>query len=179
MKFNADGYLEAGLHPTNLANVKTHFVDAFPPPSTRSKVYAGYKRHMAELQKSSVTFEQFLDGSFVSSKHDPGDIDLLAMADLHVIDALSVAEKQRLIDLFLGQRSKVTYECDAYFLPSVPDTDPAYPQFRAQRKYWMGEFGFDRVDRPKGILTITVSPVTPAPSGTVPVEPPAIPTGSP
>ena len=158
MKFDANGYLDAGLHPTTLADIRTHFVDPFPAPSTRPTVYAGYERHTAELQKSSVEFEQFLDGSFVSNKQDPGDIDLLGMADLHAIDALPAAEKQRLHDLFLGPACKQTYECDAYFLPSVPDTDPAYPHFRRQRKYWMGEFGFDRMDRPKGILTIKVSP---------------------
>lgn len=102
----------------------------------------------------------------MSSKSDPGDIDLLCMGDQATLDALPSNEKALLGPLVLGAGTKPAYECDSYFLASFPDTDPAYQHYRQLRKYWLGEFGFDRVDRPKGILTIDVTP--PPPSGPVP-----------
>ncbi|MBE9606117.1 hypothetical protein IAI18_14720 [Acetobacteraceae bacterium H6797] len=158
MKFNSTGYLDAGLHPVSIEQIKLWFVDPFVIPTTRGDIYEGYLRHSEELKKFGFKFEQFIDGSFVSSKQDPGDIDLLGMADLHVIDALPDDQKERLLRLFSGHGTKSNFMCDAYFLPSVPEDDPAYQDFRAQRKYWMGEFGYDRSDRPKGILTVSIVP---------------------
>lgn len=162
MQFNADGYLPAGLHKTDLSEMKVHLVDGFPHSIRRPVVFDGYNRHTIDLQKINVLISQFVGGSFVSAKDDPSDVDLLGMADQAAIDALASADRSLLNQLFQGPGSKAAYECDAYFLASFPDTDPAYPHFRAQRKYWMGEFGFDRIDKPKGILTIEVMPNPPA-----------------
>ena len=168
MKFNADGYLAAGLHPTTLTDMKTHLVDAFTSSAKRPRVFAGYSRHTADLQQFPVPVNQFVGGSFVSSKEEPSDIDLLGMADQAKIDQMDPAKQAAFMQMFLGDGSKPAYECDAYFLASFPDTDPAYPHYRVMRKYWMGEFGFDRLDKPKGILTLTVapSPEPPTPAAT-------------
>lgn len=174
MNFNVDGYLNAGLHSSNLADIKTHFVDNFPATSTRLTVYDGYKNHSAQLVTFGVDFNQFLDGSFVSSKENPGDIDVLTMADHAKVNALSPVEQVRLRQLFLGKGSKPQYQCDSFFLTSFPDTDPAYQHYREQRKYWMGEFGFDRVDKPKGILTVDVL-AAPPPAAPTPTSPPVTP----
>lgn len=175
MKFNADGYLDAGLHQATLSDIKTHLVDTFPPTSTRLKVYKGYKRHTEELETFGFPINQFVDGSFVSSKKDPGDVDLLGIADRKTVDALPAAERQRLNKLFLGEANKLDYECHTFFLASVPETDPAFAAFRATRKYWMGEFGFDRVDKPKGILTLAIQPRPPTPTPQTPIPAPTAP----
>lgn len=158
MNFNSDGYLPAGLHKSDLSEMETYLVDGFPHSIRRPVVFEGYTRHTADLQTIDVPVSQFVGGSFVSAKDDPSDVDLLGMGEQTAIDALAPADLNRLAQLFQGPGSKAAYECDAYFLASFPDTDPAFPHFRAQRKYWMGEFGFDRIDKPKGILTIEVIP---------------------
>lgn len=158
MHFNSDGYLPAGLHQSDLSEMKVHLVDGFPHSIRRPVVFDGYRRHTADLQTIDVSISQFVGGSFVSAKDDPSDVDLLGMGDQAAVDALAPADRSRLFQLFQGPGSKATHECDAYFLASFPDTDPAFPHFRTQRKYWMGEFGFDRLDKPKGILKVEVTP---------------------
>lgn len=50
-----------------------------------------------------------------------------------------------------------------YYMVSVPETHPQYQFFRERRQYWMGEFGYDRKDQPKGIVrTLLASPATTA-----------------
>jgi hypothetical protein len=157
MNFNSNGYLEPGIHDLELSALEEHFVKGFPTSTTRPRIIDGYKRHRSELESLSIELEQLLDGSFVSTKNDPGDIDLVCFADADAVDQLSPDDKNRLRLLTLGSSTKGSHLCDAYFCPTVPETDPRYPTVRQSRKYWMGEFGYDRQDRPKGILRTRIA----------------------
>lgn len=157
MNFNADGYLDAGLHDLELEGIIEHFVTAFPHSSSRTAIMAGYQQHRAAVVALGIPCTQLIDGSFVSSKADPGDIDLVGFMDADAVDALSLEDKTKLIALFSGPVTKANYKCDAYFVPSVPENHPMYQKLRTQRKYWMGEFGYDREDKAKGIVRINIT----------------------
>lgn len=157
MNFNTDGYLEAGLHDMELDGIVEHFVTAFPTSNTRTNIIDGYKKHCQELADLGVACTEFLDGSFASNKSDPGDIDMVGFMDLDAVDALSPADQIKLKALFSGKATRVTHMCDAYFVPTVPVHHPDFDRLRAQRKYWMGEFGYDREDRPKGMIRTEVA----------------------
>lgn len=157
--FNGNGYLEAGIHPMSEDEVKSNFVDEFPASTTRAKIYEGYARHSAELAALSVSGEKYLDGSFTTSKIDPGDIDMVVFADADLLDALPPAEQQQFRALVAGKITQQSHMCDCYFCPTVKDENhPAYQQLRVSRKYWLGEFCFDRSDQPKGIVSVKVQP---------------------
>lgn len=150
--FNANGYLEPGLHRMTIEQFENAFVIPFPHSTTRSNILVGYIRHHAELTEILDAFEQLVDGSFTTNKNDPNDVDLLVLADGDVIDALPDEQKARLDQLVSGKATQEKYLCDAYFCPTYPDTHPLFTHSRPQRKYWMGEFGFDRCDVAKGVV---------------------------
>lgn len=152
--FNATGYLDAGLHEMTIDDFETAFVTPFPYSTTRSNILVGFVKHHNELSALLSSFEQFVDGSFTTNKNDPNDVDLLVMADGDLIDSLSEDDKNRFAALVNGKETQKTHLCDAYFLPVYPDSHPQHQNGRAMRKYWMGEFGFDRSDVPKGIVQL-------------------------
>lgn len=154
MTFNSKGYLEPGLHPMDLDEIEKEFVTPFPHSSTRVLVMEGFRRHAEELQAIVAEYIQYLDGSFVSNKNDPGDVDLVCFIDGDVVDALPADLQSRLRSLLSGPQTRATHQCDAYFCLSYPETHPNFSVYRAQRKYWMGEFGYDRADVPKGIVVV-------------------------
>lgn len=158
MKFNAQGYFEAGIHDFDAGAIEEHLVVGFPTSITRVQILAGYKKHRAEIEALGLTCEQLIDGSFVSTKNDPEDIDLVGLIDADAVDALSPAQQMQLQALFSGQTTKATHLCDAYLCPTVPQNDPRYARLRAARKYWLGEFGYDRQDKPKGMVRTIVNP---------------------
>lgn len=163
MTFNAKGYLEPGLYPMDLNEIENILVTPFPHSSTRPSVMSGFRRHTADLQALVDEYTQFIDGSFVSNKNDPGDIDLVCFIDGDKVDALSPPQQAMLRELLLGPVTKASHYCDAYFCPSYPDTHANYDSYRSKRKYWMGEFGYDRFDVPKGIVVVEQK-ASPAPS---------------
>lgn len=150
-----------------LDKIVEHFVTAFPTSNTRSNIIDGYKKHSAEVAALGVACTEILDGSFASNKADPGDIDMVGFMDLDAVDALDATAQMKLRVLFAGKATRNTHLCDAYFVPTVPEYHPDYNQLRSQRKYWMGEFGYDREDRPKGMIRTQVAPA-PAPAPAAP-----------
>ena len=157
MNFNANGFLDPGIHDVELSAIEEHLVRGFPTSTTRPRIIDGYKRHRTDLETLNIELEQLLNGSFVSTKNDPGDIDLVCFADADTVDRLSPADQIKFRALTLGSSTKSTHLCDAYFCPTVPETDPRYLMVRQNRKYWMGEFGYDRQERPKGILRMRIT----------------------
>jgi hypothetical protein len=153
-KFNAAGYLDAGLHPMGSVDIEKAFVASFPHSSTRKKIFAGYCHHYSELAAIISHFEQYLDGSFISNKNDPGDIDLVVLIDATVVDALTPAQQAKLRELLNSAVARPKFGCDTYFCPVYPKGHPHENEARAQRKYWLGEFGYDRIDVPKGIVHV-------------------------
>ena len=63
MNFNANGYLDPGIHDVDLSAIEEHLVRGFPTSTTRPRIIDGYKRHRSELETLSIELEQLLDGS--------------------------------------------------------------------------------------------------------------------
>jgi hypothetical protein len=158
-KFNGNGYLEPGIHAMSEAEVRANFVDDFPGSGTRAKIHEGYSRHASELAAIGVVDVKYLDGSFTTAKTDPGDIDMVVFADADMLDSLPVDAQLQFKALVSGKATQQTHMCDCYFCPTVnSEFHPAFDQLRAQKKYWLGEFCFDRADKPKGIVSVKVQP---------------------
>lgn len=58
------------------------FVTPFDNTSKRHVLFEEYKRYTHDLRLLlDCPFYQWLDGSFISNKHNPGDIDLISFID--------------------------------------------------------------------------------------------------
>lgn len=170
MAFNAHGYLDAGLHKMDIGTVEDEFVVPFPHSTTRKTIIDGYKKHSIDLLALISKYVNFIDGSFVTNKNDPGDIDLVCFIDGDMLDALPLPTQAQVRALLSGPVTKASHSCDAYFCPTYPETHVKFGSYRSMRKYWMGEFGYDRSDVPKGIVVIEEN-AAPAPVVAAPAAP--------
>jgi hypothetical protein len=145
--FDAHGNLPPGDHWPAEADFEARFVHV-PGSNSRAEIYDGFKRHRAELLDAGVDQDAdcLLDGSFTTSKLDPGDIDLVVE-----VDALLFLESDRLQKLLSGPGAKDEFSCDAYPLIVYPENDPRHAAVTAQgRAYWRKWFGRDRQNHDKG-----------------------------
>jgi hypothetical protein len=80
----ADHFGAAGLnsliHPT-LAEVKERFVAQVTGSLTRAKIWEGWMRHRSEIEKIGLSYATLVDGSFITDKVDPGDVDVCVLVD--------------------------------------------------------------------------------------------------
>jgi hypothetical protein len=102
------------------------------------------------VQDIGIKCEVWIDGSFVTQKPEPADIDVAVFADPNDVNNLSIGKQNLLMMLFgNNNETKLRYKCDVYFLLN-DNTD--------LRSYWRGWFGFSREEKPKGIARLTITP---------------------
>jgi len=151
--FDSLGNIPAGdYHPTK-AEFEARFVDV-PGSSTRHVIYSGYQKHCADLGAAGVSSDarSLLDGSFTTSKTDPGDIDLVVE-----VEERAYLNSRRVQTLLSGPGAKPDYYCDAYPLLVLDTNHPDYDRVtRSGRDYWRKWFGTDRKGNPKGRVWSTV-----------------------
>ena len=75
---NADGLLPVGIFDCSLADVRVRF-GSFQGSDTRQRLFAKLEEMVAALQRSGLFETLLLDGSFVTAKSAPNDIDLVAV----------------------------------------------------------------------------------------------------
>ncbi len=158
MNFNENGYLEPGFHNKDIIEVEDKLVTNFNDSTTRKAIIEGYRAFIRKFKECGINVvEHWIDGSFVSTKENPNDIDMLFIIDKEALDNLP-HDAQNIFsqELFNKNVAIEKYKCDVYLLVRVPEEDPNYLKFVNKRNYWRGQFGFDRYDIPKGIIKINI-----------------------
>jgi hypothetical protein len=139
--------LPPGVHDVSVAELDKQFLNSFSNSSTRAELIAGLRRYVDCLAKFGIRFEIWIDGSFVTHKENPNDVDLVAFASSSEVNCLSADFKRQLRGLFDRISVKQAFKCDVLFAP-IEDMNV--------RSYWRGWYGFDRSENPKGIARLVI-----------------------
>ena len=152
--FNQLGYLTPGFHNWTSDEVNERLVMPFTESKTRANIFHGYSNLCTEILDLCAEVEQWINGSFVTNKLDPNDLDLVNIIPKRIVD--SISEQQ--IDIFLllidGPQAKHQYMCDSYFVPLVDRDDPLWPKIEKMLDYWEKWWGEDRNGLPKGKVRV-------------------------
>lgn len=134
---------------------KVTFVDNFASSTTRQLIIEGYERFLADFKSEIISkFNNWVNGSFTTTKVDPNDIDLVNLVN-HTEE---LNAKSHLLLKFLTQGgSKEAYMVDSYFVPVYPASDPRYVITEQWINYWLEWFGHDREKRKKAIVVLSIS----------------------
>jgi len=76
--FNADGLLPTGIFDCTLAEMRACF-GAFQGSDQRIRLFARLEQLVSAMQRSGLFEVLLVDGSFVTAKPAPNDVDLLAV----------------------------------------------------------------------------------------------------
>ncbi|WP_257294591.1 hypothetical protein [Endozoicomonas sp. YOMI1] len=134
------------MHSITLSDMPELFVTPFKDPSRRAQLLSRFNAFLEKLKEFPVEMEIWIDGSFSTYKESPRDIDLLVVADVNGVNALS-ANQQRLFDVFDSNEAiRLRYDCDVIFVTDLQE----------DHNLWKEIYGLDRNDRPKGIPKIKI-----------------------
>lgn len=141
--------LPEGLHTKVLDDLQSLCVDAFPLSSSRPRLMNGLRTLVRNLDGIGVHADLWIDGSFVTAKLNPEDIDVVLCFGGQ--EELTVTQYQFLRRLLRAQSTaqanyaRLHYGCDFYI---APEARPAY---------WLRWYGHDRKDNPKGIVIVRIN----------------------
>lgn len=142
--------------PATLAEIHFRFVATIPESTRRPQIWNGWMRHRLEIEAMRVPYATLVNGSFLTEKVEPGDVDLCYLFDAGALEGLTPAEEARLAWLASGEPAcKKEYFCDAYMAVQYPLTHPLYAEGLHWATYWSSVFGIDRLGRGKAFLVVT------------------------
>ena len=150
--FDQNGNLPVGFINGTIGEFKERFVVELDGSVTRGDIFSMYLNYCKKMDYLEVAVEQWVDGSYITNKEDPSDIDLVTHID--ALKANESAELQEdLTKLLDNAHCKSQYRCDVYVIPIYPKELPdEYRIYKKSEKYWSKWFGKDRAGNPKGIV---------------------------
>lgn len=139
--FTTDGVLPLGRHIADVAEVEIRLVTAFADSLTRSDLYDGLRRRREELLDIVDVESEWVDGSFVTARRDPGDVDVVTFVGESDLQALEPTERERLSQLTGnagggGPHARLSFGGDCYLVASVPPGHVSHSRYVAVRDYW-------------------------------------------
>lgn len=139
-----------GFHAMTLEQIKSQCVDAFPGSTRRRILYERLVVYLTLLAQVGLPLEVWIDGSFVTEKAEPDDIDVAIIASAEEINVMSPEKLAELSAITETRAVKERYMIHAFLL-LAENVD--------NLSYWRGWFGFQRDNRTaKGVALLEVRP---------------------
>jgi len=143
--------------------LNTRFVAAFPNSNTRSDIFQGFIRLRHEASSTGISAIQWVNGSFVSSKVDPDDIDVVSFVDYDELNKCSHVHGTLINDLLNGgENTKPQYRTHTFLVLACASNHPYFQVYEHWRTYWLEKWGKTYEDKntgikePKGFLKMSI-----------------------
>lgn len=123
---------------------------------TRKDIFTGYRSRREELHSLTRIAYDWVDGSFVTSKRDAGDLDVVTFINGSLIDAMSATDRQRLAELAEGNRPRLVHGCHSFVVAILPVGHPQRAWYENVSSYWSDTWARvkDRPGLQKGFLEV-------------------------
>lgn len=150
LTFDQNGFLtpcEAIL--TDFSTVERVFVDEFPSSTTRRAHFDRYLDYNACLSTYLPDgFTQWVDGSFVTRKKNPDDIDVLTFVDYALFERHEQALR--------GLKKEFAPQVDSYYVPVYPIGHRNRIHYDFDYIDWLHTWGYTtiRPRSPKGFIEL-------------------------
>lgn len=153
-ELESSGFLPAGRYEATAREVEERFVTPFPNSPTRRGLYEAWMDHRNALEELLPLRSQLIGGSFVSSKLDPGDVDLATVFDALAYEALPRHRKKLASSLLWKAYTRDLWGVHSFPIPYFPSGHPARSAHDEGRGRWEAIWGRTRDDEPRGFLEV-------------------------
>jgi len=152
-EFNDYGYLpeSENLYYPQIEEFIERFVEV-DGSRKRKPIFNKYQLYCERFK--SILVKLWVDGSYITSKLNPSDIDLTVHFDAIKFDDLRIIEVMERVHFMDRTYIKRQYECDTLPVPVYPEDHPYYPITKAQSAHWRKWFTKDREGILKGLIEI-------------------------
>ena len=153
---NADGLLPPGIHRLTVDEFEAMFVDGMNDTEHRRRIFKRWRLHRAHLQNLVPISHQWIDGSFVTAKPKPADIDVVTFFDGSDFDVLPPMEKDMFQGLLDGSSTRARWTVDSYGVARMSGSDAERRAYDIATGYWKKQWSSVR-DQPalrKGFVEV-------------------------
>ncbi|KAF2514633.1 DUF6932 family protein [Flavobacterium foetidum] len=137
LTFNNSGLLVPDYKiASTILEFENEFVKKIPS-IRRKEIFEAYVKYNDDFKKvcNLDVLHQWINGSFVSKKINPGDIDLVTFLDYSI-----VLELGSRLDDFIFPHSEEIYGVDAYIIEVYPENHANNFRYISDKAYWLDRF---------------------------------------
>tara|TARA_Y100000815_G_scaffold272699_1_gene302165 strand:+ start:1787 stop:2248 length:462 start_codon:yes stop_codon:yes gene_type:complete len=140
--------LAQGVHKHTLESLEAFTVTAFPKSTRRKPLFDALEVYLQMLRSLGMKGRAVIDGSFITEKVEPDDIDLVLVANHAALSAAPAECRNQLAILTNTGLVKARFNLHVFL---VLDTD------EEQLAYWLKFFGTQRDEiTPKGLAEVRI-----------------------
>jgi len=152
IEFDENGYLKPYMGiEADVDLLKLIFVDSFPKSDRRAFLFDNYLRFLYGFQDNIFPFfEQWIDGSFVTQKDNPKDIDIVTFLHTDVWSRIDTKKLDKFWSFSLEDQF-----IDSYLVEVFSEHHPNYPVYQSEKSNWFKRYQTDRKKVKKGFLKLT------------------------
>jgi len=149
--------LAQGFHQMTVDELRKLCVTNFPESKVRGDIMAGFETIYERAISVGIEGEAWIDGSFLTTKIDPGDVDFIVLADARFRDS-GTPQQEEFIEWLISNEDdpKKSFLCHTDVVLLYPPDSPFYQLTLSARKHWEENvYGFSVASRePKGIAVV-------------------------
>lgn len=148
--------LPAGFHEMSLKDLRVLCVERFPLSRGRGALMNLVEEICSGLSAAKLRAEVWVDGSFLTAKIEPDDVDVVVCLNAAALAAPSLAQRA-VLDRIAGQgHGHGAFNCDSYIHIDYDAGHARHGQGAWMRAYWTKQFGFSRSENMKGIAVVKI-----------------------
>jgi hypothetical protein len=144
--------LPDGVYFCDATELYAAFVRTFPTSRTRTRIWAGFQELMRQPVMLLMDGTLWVDGSFVTGKLDPNDVDVVLFATAAALNDLSAESRSELRRLQDADWSQPRFRTHLFVVAVHAAGDARSAVFEALRCYWREWWGRTRRGTPKGFI---------------------------
>ena len=110
----------------------------------------GFEQVLDELNQKAMPMEIWVDGSFVTEKLNPADVDVVAKVDGKDYDASTQAQRD-VLKWLVGTDLRQQFMCHSFAFVQYEPGHLLAAEGEWWRAYWLRQFGFNRNNEPRGL----------------------------
>ncbi len=150
--------LPAGLHKMTVPALRQLTVDGFPLSQSRSNLWKGIDFILGALGNAAIPCDIWVDGSFLTKKINPGDVDLVVDIPIDFVTT-ATPEQLSLIENLTEQLYRKSDNLHSFVMFKTPIGHAMHVDMLRVHKQWERDFGFAYTSKePKGIALVEVTP---------------------
>lgn len=150
--------LSPGFHHMSADDLKALVVDEFPLSVCRSALWDNLVELLNLLVAADLACDIWIDGSFLTRKIDPEDVDLVVNIGASISDN-PTQEQREIIEKIADAAFYCDKNLDSYVMVNAPVGHKDNSLSRDLHRQWENDFGYAYVSRePKGIAVVGVAP---------------------
>lgn len=148
-----------------LQGVRDLCVETFPLSTSRQGIMDGLTTIIDRLNFEQIVAEVWLDGSFLTQKIDPVDVDFIVRVEAEFYDK-SKGSQREVLDWIDNEFLKDSHKCDCYLLTEWPANHALFALGQSERNRWLDLFGRSRAPlrQEKGLILLTLTGETNEPT---------------